>query len=215
MCRESWKNDANQTLINHWTLFPNKLKAHVQILNSKIPRIQVLMVAMVIRNTHNLLCFLQHIQIHDSKFSHAYTNDDTHIKSNKTESIHLKQCEIGQELDIQTGNESPQMDGSSQYPKVDISSNDNTSLDATDHSLQKQKLPAVRSFIDKGESCWILPLIVENTRLDFLVDSGATKSLIDTETFKVCFLGRLDELHQPEMNMWASNDTAIEIYGEG
>ena len=85
----------------------------------------------------------------------------------------------------------------------------------SDQILEMQRLPAVRSFIDKGESCWILPVVVENSRLDFLVDSGATKSLMDTKAFKLCYPGRLTDLHQPEMNMWAANDTAIQIYGEG
>ena len=84
----------------------------------------------------------------------------------------------------------------------------------TDDFLHTHELPAVRSFMDMGESCWILPLIVSGTRLEFLIDSGATKSL-DVDSFKMCFPGRLDDLHQPHMNMWAANDTTIDIYGEG
>ena len=57
------------------------------------------------------------------------------------------------------------------------------------------KLPAARAFLDYGESCWILPVVVEGHRLDFLVDSGATKSLMDTDAYKMCFPGKIDDLH--------------------
>ena len=81
--------------------------------------------------------------------------------------------------------------------------------------LQSLKLPAARAFLDYGESCWILPVVVEGHRLDFLVDSGATKSLMDTDAYKMCFPGKIDNLHQPKENIFAANETIIDLQGEG
>jgi transposase InsO family protein len=74
---------------------------------------------------------------------------------------------------------------------------------------------SVHSFIDIGERCWLLPVVVAGTRLDFLVDSGATKSLMDTSVFERCFPGKIKDLHQPNEAMFAANDTLIELAGEG
>ena len=73
----------------------------------------------------------------------------------------------------------------------------------------------MRALIDKGENCWVLPTIIDNTRFELLVDSGASKSLVDTEVFKKCFPAKFAKLHQPDTNMWAANDTAMKIDGEG
>ena len=82
------------------------------------------------------------------------------------------------------------------------------------HAKTQDNDAGVRAFLDSGESCWMITVVIEDTKLEMLVDSGASKSLIDTEVFNKCFPDKIPSLHQPNEQMWAANDTAMQIDGE-
>ena len=67
---------------------------------------------------------------------------------------------------------------------------------------------------DRGEACWLLPVTIHGVSMNFLVDTGANKTLMNHPTFKENLPDFTHALKTETLKMVAANDTAIEVYGE-